>query len=1210
MSSSSSPNGNNDTTSTSQLKSVRQQRPDESRQQPAPPSPTNQAVDEFTLLKLDLFKDIQQAVKKVFDEHHSKDSSSSPPSISVSVTNTVSELPTFDAFLETVKQYHLEIDEDGSASVKLRSSSNIGSDGRIVDYATEDHPLGKMLHTWFKARFPLDENAMILNSGSFLGELGMLLGQFNLRSSTPFYALVSTLFQSLRPLEVAFELRMSDDLQYIASGWRKPFGESSFSCVWTSRTSRDDLNRRHVALHSSAHGFLQNECLVTTCREKWRYSAGAVFVIGGSSGSGKTTACFQAAKSRRSNSRGAKKGGEEDITIYLTPKDLRYRGRRWTDAGRRELANLQSAYYNASTTLSSSSSSSSSVPTNSHNVPALSNDDDHVDAVSAKAEKKKKRDEHVATVIEETIFYSHKDDGLFLSRLTPKSEQNQVECHVFIVFDEIGADRPFVRSLRSQAASLSHRFTEKLFGGTSMQQDSASTTRVHFIVAGTGLAIPDEKTGSMNRTATSFLLDKDNPLCLSKSSMKKFIRREFFKRPVISHLVELADTANELDMCERYGGDSGENNNKSGSDDEDNATSHTAKTPLPPVLQPQQKLVVDLCKNARCAALLFQYLDNWVEDHRRTSECSMSTFRDNILLGALSTVVERYISMNGLQDFAFPEKVLLVAVAVCEFRLPCLPSFESSSMKGVKSCLRLAREKNDDTYPDDLHQALVVAGGVLVDHLPDDQQEGHHLLENKVPGAGRYSVYAAHLAMVHVLFAIHQKESSSWSGWEDSVADFCHLSVFVSPLFVALKKALLNQWGLSFGDQMSHSSEIVVPPSSMETTTPVDQQEHRTEENVQSYSTSASQAARSVNAPFASPLAILLARGIKDSSEYDKTTEAFKHASNWLEFINNDPLFDIKEMLVFDAIGDCLDLEVSHCQVNNSLIQVVAHGGAKRYTFHEDCFEPIANHANAIRGKTERSVLVLRMKEMEPFADVVVVGPRKVVMIQCKALSGIGSLDSLNVENELNKLGITTSAPSAAQALYSRFAHLATSWFSPKDKRSSVSASGGSERGSQWDGAAARNTNNSSTEESTTNTTSTSGTTSSKTGSTTETAASTSSHTSSAALEEDAVVFAALLMCTSRDDALFDKAKRAGERWKNSRVRLLEATGVAAKLAYAVNGSGNKSVDHDMFPAYRFSYQAGKFTPRPLLTERVSSTMNRKKKSSKKITKKNSLIAR
>ena len=73
MSASSSPNNNNDTTS--QLKSVREQRQDESRQQPESASPTNQAVDEVMLLKLDLFKDLQQAVKKVFHEHHRKKNS-------------------------------------------------------------------------------------------------------------------------------------------------------------------------------------------------------------------------------------------------------------------------------------------------------------------------------------------------------------------------------------------------------------------------------------------------------------------------------------------------------------------------------------------------------------------------------------------------------------------------------------------------------------------------------------------------------------------------------------------------------------------------------------------------------------------------------------------------------------------------------------------------------------------------------------------------------------------------------------------------------------------------------------------------------------------------------------------------------------------------------------------------------------------------------
>ena len=229
--------------------------------------------------------------------------------------------------------------------------------------------------------------------------------------------------------------------------------------------------------------------------------------------------------------------------------------------------------------------------------------------------------------------------------------------------------------------------------------------------------------------------------------MKKFICREFFKRPVISQLVELADKAKSR-----------------------------TQTPL---LQPHQKLVVDLCKNARCAALLFQYLDDWVENHRRTSESSMSTFHDNILLGALSSVVERYISMNALQDFTFPQKVLLLAVAVCECRLPYLPSFESLAMKRIKLCLRIAREKNDVQYPDDLHEALVV-GGVLVDHLHEDEDQQ----ENALPETGRYSIYPAHLAMVQIMLGFEENETSSSSS---------STRVFDSPLFVEFKNTLKSQ---------------------------------------------------------------------------------------------------------------------------------------------------------------------------------------------------------------------------------------------------------------------------------------------------------------------------------------------------------------------------------------------------------------------------------
>jgi hypothetical protein len=486
--------------------------------------------------------------------------------------------------------------------------------------------------------------------------------------------------------------------------------------------------------------WVTEELQLSSDSQRYDIQASRVFIIGGSSGSGKTVFALQAAKMcGRSKTLQHPEKQSPNVVLYLTPSDILYCQR---------------------------------------DITALTCGDS------------RKRDDFVHQAILDAV------EALLTGRLQEeaKSSVNSLKADtvsavddykVVIIIDEAGASRDLVRGLCSRVkeigAALHKQFFDKRISvpavTNAMSQASVTNTvkpfdsscRIRFIVAGAGLGLKDSGVadGTSSTSFRSILLD-NMPVSFSQILKTSFD--------------DAAKARREVKLLERL-------------------CSEATPSSVVPALSHAELIARSLVKNARCAALLIQYFrKEWLFKRYNTSKPAdtpegrfMPTFPqfdgvyDQVLTGALPVVVRRYIELNGLKYFEKPENLLLIALAACVFRLPSLPASLGDSLL-----------KRHDDRTSNVFESLCVKSGVLGDlSLNSDAKlstsEKACYLNTPdgrlAPKSGRFLFSEAHVAMVHILFDLPRRPATS-DGFEYAVGDFCTLVAACAPFYQKMAATL------------------------------------------------------------------------------------------------------------------------------------------------------------------------------------------------------------------------------------------------------------------------------------------------------------------------------------------------------------------------------------------------------------------------------------
>jgi hypothetical protein len=353
-----------------------------------------------------------------------------------------------------------------------------------------------------------------------------------------------------------------------------------------------------------------------------------------------------------------------------------------------------------------------------------------------------------------------------------------------------------------------------------------------------------------------------------------------------------------------------------------------------------------LVLNARCAALLVQKV---IEVSNAVFWWgSVASFNEK-LRSWLPDVVVGYVKKNGLQHERFPEEVLKRALAFTLFPIPFLPQTAMYKQLITEGGVLIDLiDKKIETPVVGGDQAKSPASNANEDHL-DLLRFFPKALQNKVTEGGkkhvtfldvknngysRFLLYPAHLAMLRSLCGLSMGRSPDFSySFEQNVADFCALNVICAPVIADL-----------FGD---------VPPKGSDP-----------EQKYPSFGCFQNDA----NAKHIRKFLVEIVAPRDNLYGLKRLLSQFKykvHGVKVLQLIDSP----LRNMLKYgskyakDADED-----------EDEEIHLLQH-------FHAKCAILKARIVAALRNG---QAVIFLSREMESFADIVLVGPGRVFLFQCK----------------------------------------------------------------------------------------------------------------------------------------------------------------------------------------------------------------------------------
>jgi hypothetical protein len=355
-----------------------------------------------------------------------------------------------------------------------------------------------------------------------------------------------------------------------------------------------------------------------------------------------------------------------------------------------------------------------------------------------------------------------------------------------------------------------------------------------------------------------------------------------------------------------------------------------------------ERVASALTQNRRSSSLLAKYVSDYVNASAddKVNLASLNAPLDMVLGGWLPVVVCDYVKKNGLNNLAFPLDVIKLALAASVFRLPALPRLEGDNVESTK--------------PGILHEKLSTNAGVLVDTLvqipstskDDDETKDTFTELSKFNIPTKNTVHAAASSTKVVMLPNDGRFYFSAA----------HLAMF--SVLSGISRRPDNWAGL----------------------------EHRIADFcVQTVALS----------PDYAEMKKLLLVDKHDKIEIIKFEEEVN--------AKHDPLWPLKQALVFDVNNELQDLDNKKNDINKEKrdlsVNVVQNEVQFAYPIRKEDEQESkrVDREEALtatcKNVKDGEVVVMLSAPYEPFCDVVVVGPNKLVFIEAKSRSGLGGIE-------------------------------------------------------------------------------------------------------------------------------------------------------------------------------------------------------------------------
>ena len=578
-------------------------------------------------------------------------------------------------------------------------------------------------------------------------------------------------------------------------------------------------------------------------------------------------------------------------------------------------------------------------------------------------------------------------------KFTPKELRPRQKHCVVIVLDELGAAPTFVRGLCAVRDRVAKLLRPMLLGEPADDENphNDQCPQIRFIVAGTGLAVRADGYGDGSghvKDLCSILLDEHRVLTLD-DAISTFVPERYRSAPELAKLraIAAAEKRLQLDLAAKT---------------KANPQGQSRQLLIEEPFSASVKLAWGLFKNARCSAIFFSSLTRlWLrrfKPHQRFE--SFDCISEQVLSGLLPITIAHYISINGLNEFQFPENVLLCSLAACIYKFAQLPPgpLPTESLLAKWLCKRPSYQKG--TEKKTLTEYLSVEGGILVDcavdKIPSNAEAKYFQLvaavapsssssssssppssEREVATAnnnnhqhvrfvpkgrgGRFLFSSSHSSMLLNTFGVVRREHN-WAGFEKAVFDFVTLVAATAPYYRELKAVALQQ-----------------------------------------------------------QTSLLLRREDAGNEEEERVVDDSLFCA---EAKSKDGLYRLKELLVF---RDCVVPDDGKLNVYSLPNQVNMISKTPRWAQKQSGMFEFSEEAKAVLQhscrdvKNRDTVVVMLSADLESFADVVVVGPNKLILIQCKSRKRLvnkftnkETFSDIKVDDELAKLNFPTAEPAAA----------------------------------------------------------------------------------------------------------------------------------------------------------------------------------------------------
>ena len=325
-----------------------------------------------------------------------------------------------------------------------------------------------------------------------------------------------------------------------------------------------------------------------------------------------------------------------------------------------------------------------------------------------------------------------------------------------------------------------------------------------------------------------------------------------------------------------------------------------------------------------------------------------------------------YIGKNGLRYFEHPENVLLCSLAASIYKFAELPN-TLSSVTARTEWLKRVRSSSSSSSSSSLTRDLLTDGGVLIDCSVEkitDKEAPHYVKHHQtlqvamtrnndnnniinntddespstavekttvrfIPKSGRYLFSSAHNAMLLNAFGVVRHQHNSWIGLEKAIFDFVTLVSAAAPYYHEMKAALQSEKKKKRMDQDGDEKHDTMT-------------------------------------------------GANNNNNSNNNHKFFLCQ----DAVDADAMYPLKELLVFDdaIVPDDGKLRITSVVNVENMVSIQNKNR---------CFPAKQSVLRKVCGdvKNRDAIVVMLSAAREPFADVIVVGPNKVILIQCKSRS-------------------------------------------------------------------------------------------------------------------------------------------------------------------------------------------------------------------------------